>query len=149
MFFRILITAHNLLRWVVLLTAAWALLRAYWGWLGRRPYTPVDRQSGLFFSIFLDLQVMLGIILAILSPYVRLAFANFGNAMKDEALRFILIEHIPLMIVAAAIVHIVSNWSKRAIEDLDKHRRVALGFTLAVALIVFAIPWWRPLLRLG
>lgn len=149
MFFRIIITAHNLLRWVVLLIAAWALLRAYWGWLGRRPYTSADRQSGLFFSIFLDLQVTLGVILALLSPYVRLALANFGNAMKDDSVRFILIEHIPLMIVAVVIVHAAGGWSKKAAQDLDKHRRAALGFTLAVALIVFAIPWWRPLLPLG
>jgi hypothetical protein len=149
MFFRILITAHNLLRWVVLLAAVWALLRAYWGWIGRRPYTAGDRQSGLFFSVFLDLQVVLGIILAILSPYVRLAFTNFGNAMKDESLRLIVIEHIPLMLAAVVIVHIASSWSKKAAEDLTKHRRAALGFTLAVALVIFAIPWWRPLLRLG
>jgi hypothetical protein len=149
MFFRILITAHNLLRWVVLLAAVWALLRAYLGWLGRRPYTPMDKQSGIFFSIFLDLQVTLGIILAILSPYVRLAAANFGNALQDESLRFILVQHIPLMLIAVAIVHMVSSWSKKAVEDLDKHRRAALGFTLAVAIIIFAIPWWRPLLRLG
>ena len=149
MFFRILITAHNLLRWAVLLAAAWALLRAYLGWLGRRPYIPMDRQSGMFFSIFLDLQVTLGIILAILSPYMRLAVANFGNAMQDESLRFILVEHIPLMLIAAAMVHIFSSWSKKAVEDFDKHRRAAFGFTLAVAIIIFAIPWWRPLLRLG
>jgi hypothetical protein len=118
MFFRILITAHNLLRWVVLLAAIWALLRAYLGWLGRRPYTPMDKQSGIFFSIFLDLQVTLGIILAILSPYVRLAAANFGNALQDESLRFILVQHIPLMLIAVAIVHMVSSWSKKAVEDL-------------------------------
>ena len=149
MFFRILITAHNLMRWAVLLAAVWALLRAYWGWFGRRPYTPVDKQSDLFFSIFLDLQVTFGIILAVLSPYIRLAFANFANAMKDEGLRFIVIEHIPIMLAAVIVTHLASNWSKKASEDVLKHRRAALGFTLAIALIIFAIPWWRPLLRLG
>ncbi|MFN2147826.1 MAG: hypothetical protein ACK2T2_05495 [Anaerolineales bacterium] len=149
MVFRILITAHNLMRWAVLIAAAWALLRAYWGWLGRRLYTPVDKQSGLFFTIFLDLQVALGIILAVLSPYVQLAFANFGNAMKDAGLRFIVIEHIPIMLVAVVIGHLTSSWSKKAPEDAIKHRRAALGFTLVLALIIFAIPWWRPLLRLG
>jgi len=149
MFFRILITAHNLLRWGVLIAAAWAILRAYWGWFGRRAFNPVDRQSGLLFSIIFDLQVTLGIILAILSPLVRVSLANFGNAMRDASLRFIMIEHIPLMLLAVIIVHITSSWSKKAPDDAGKHRRAALGFTLALVMVVIAIPWWRPLLRIG
>jgi len=149
MFFRILLTAHNLLRWGVLIAAAWALLRAYWGWFGNRAYNPVDRQSGLLFSILFDLQVTLGIILAVLSPLVRVALANFGNAMKDASLRFIMVEHIPLMLLAVIIVHVTSSWSKKAPDDAGKHRRTALGFTLALVMVVIAIPWWRPLLRVG
>ena len=65
MFFQVLITAHNILRWLVLAAAAWALVRAYRGWLGQRTYTASDRQSGLIFSILYDLQVTLGILLAV------------------------------------------------------------------------------------
>ncbi|MDW8146680.1 MAG: hypothetical protein RMJ48_10345 [Roseiflexaceae bacterium] len=34
------LTLHNLMRWVTLVAAIWALYRAYRGWLGARPWTP-------------------------------------------------------------------------------------------------------------
>ena len=149
MFFQVLITAHNILRWLVLAAAAWALIRAYRGWLGQRTYTASDRQSGLVFSILYDLQVALGILLAITSPLVQAAFANLGNAMSVATLRFFVVEHIPLMLIAAAIIHVASARAKKAADDRMRFRWEALGFTLALLITILAIPWSRPLLRFG
>ena len=149
MFFQVLITAHNLLRWLVLATAVWALFRAYRGWQGQRSYTGSDRQSGLIFSILYDLQVTLGILLAISSPLVQVAFANLGNAMGVDTLRFIVAEHIPFALVAAGIIHVSISFAKKAGDDRTRFRWEALGFTLALLITILAIPWSRPLLRLG
>ncbi len=149
MFFQVLITAHSLLRWLVLAAAVWALFRAYRGWLGERPYTANDQQSGLIFSILYDLQITLGILLAISSPLVQVAFADLGNAMGVDTLRFIVAEHIPLMLVAAVVVHVSSSFAKKAADDRTRFRWEALGFTLALLITILAIPWSRPLLRLG
>jgi hypothetical protein len=149
MFFQVLITAHNLLRWLVLAAAAWALFSAYRGWLGKRTYTPSDRQPGLIFSILYDLQVTLGILLAITSPLVQVAFADLGKAMGVDTLRFIVAEHIPFMLIAAAIIHVASSRAKKAGDDQMRFRWEALGFTLAVLITIVAIPWSRPLLRFG
>ena len=64
MFYTIMLTLHNLWRWVVVLTVAWALLRAWSGWLGKRPWTKTDHQAGMFFTISLDVQLLGGLILA-------------------------------------------------------------------------------------
>jgi membrane protein DedA with SNARE-associated domain len=149
MFFQIIITAHNLLRWLVLGGAVWALFRAYRGWLGQRSYTAGDRQSGLVFSILYDLQVTLGIVLALTSPLVKVAFADLGNAMSVDTLRFIVAEHIPFMLVAAVVIHMTSSFAKKAEDDRKRFQWEALGYTLAVLLTVLAIPWSRPLLRFG
>ena len=38
----IVLSLHNLLRWVVLAAAIVAVLRALAGWLGRKPWTPAS-----------------------------------------------------------------------------------------------------------
>jgi uncharacterized membrane protein YozB (DUF420 family) len=144
--YTVFLDTHGLLRWVVLLAAAWALLRAYSGWFSSRPWRGADRWAGLFFSGALDLQVALGIALAFVSPLVQDALFGFGAAMQEPHLRFFLVEHIPLVLVALVLVHVRARIVRSAEDDREKHRRVALLYTLATLAILVAIPWWRPLL---
>jgi uncharacterized membrane protein YozB (DUF420 family) len=147
-FYSLLLFLHNLLRWAVLILALWALYRAYRGWLRQAAWEAADRKAGLFFTITLDTQLLLGLILYVVSPLTSSAFNDFGQAMQNPELRFFLVEHAPLMIAAVALAHIGSAAAKRDLPDLEKHRRAALWFSLALLAILIAIPWARPLLRL-
>jgi Na+-driven multidrug efflux pump len=145
--YQIVLAIHNILRWVVLILAVVALYRAYAGWIGKRDYTETDRKSGVFFSISIDIQLLVGIILYIfLSPITRTAFQDFGTAMTIPDIRFFAVEHILLMILAVILVHVGTVVSKRATSDESKHRRAAIWYSLTVLAIILAIPWWRPLL---
>jgi hypothetical protein len=138
---------HNLLRWVVLLLAILALARAYMGWFGKREWTGLDRRVGLFFSISLDVQLLLGLILYFaLSPLTQIAFRDFGAAMANPELRFFVLEHFFYMILAVVFVHVGAVLSRRAIEAVAKHRRAAIWFSLTVLALIIGMPWWRPLL---
>lgn len=147
MLFRILLTTHNIVRWLVILAALYTLARAYAGWFGKRSWSKADDQAGLIFSITFDIQFLIGLIVALLSPNVQVAVANLGNAMQVPELRFIIFEHIPFIVIAVAIIHIVGARADKLERPVTKHRLVALGYTLAIALTLFAIPWGRPLLR--
>ena len=145
--YQIVLAIHNILRWVVLILAVVALYRAYAGWIGKRDYTETDRKSGVFFSISIDIQLLVGIILYIfLSPITRTAFQDFGTAMTIPDIRFFAAEHILLMILAVIFVHVGTIVSKRATSDVSKHRRAAIWYSLTLLVIILAIPWWRPLL---
>jgi hypothetical protein len=147
MFYQILLYAHNYLRWIVLALALWALIRAYRGWLGGVPWTEVDRRSGLFFSIAYDIQLLNGLVLTFISPIVRSALSDFRFAMGVREFRSILVEHIPLMIVGVVLVHVTSSVVKKATEDVVKHKRAAIGYSVALLVTLLVVPWWRPLLR--
>lgn len=148
--FSVVLTVHNLVRWVVIILAVLALVRAYSGWLRRRPWTDQDRRVGVFFGASLDTQLLIGLILYFfLSPITRLALQNFGAAMANPILRFFSLEHLLYMLFAIILVHIGSVVSRRAKTDIDKHRWAAIFYSLAVIIILIAIPWSRPLLRLG
>lgn len=148
MVYTAVLVLHNLWRWVVVLAAAWALLRAWSGWLGKRPWTKADRQAGAFFGISLDLQFLLGLILAIISPILRAAYGNLGALAMQDPFRFFLVEHMPVMIVAIVLAHVGSAMARKGADDAAKHRRAAIWFTLAALAIVIATPWFRPLFRI-
>jgi uncharacterized membrane protein YozB (DUF420 family) len=146
--YQVFLALHNLVRWIVLILAVVALVRAYLGWFGNRGWTEQDRRVGVFFSSALDTQLLLGLVLYIfLSPLTTQIFRNFGTAMSDPSVRFFGLEHLFYMLAAVALVHIGTVFSRRAEQQSVKHRNAAIFFSLAVLLILIAIPWSRPLIR--
>lgn len=144
----LLLTIHNWVRWLVVLFGLYAVVRAYVGLFGRRAWTPADKTAGTLFSVSIDVQFLVGLVLTFLSPIVAAAMANMQAAMQSEELRRILVEHIPLMLLAVVFVHIGTLGARRAGDDRGRFRRSALWFTLTALVLLVAIPWWRPLLRL-
>ena len=135
------LTAHSILRWVVLFAALLAVGLAIAGWRGG-PWRPIDRLAGKIFVGSLDLQVLIGLVLYVgLSPVVSAAFSNIGEAMRDRMLRFFLVEHFTGMIVAAAIAHVASVRIKKAADDRQRHRTAAVLFGLSLLVMLLSIPW--------
>ncbi len=143
---------HSIMRWFVILAAILALVRAWNGWISKKEWTAADDRSGLLFSIGMDVQVLLGLLLYFfLSPAVRTAFSDFGAAMANNGLRYWAVEHITIMIVALAILHIGRARSKKAQTPAAKHKTAAVFYTISSVLILAGIPWpfftyGRPLL---
>jgi len=79
------------------------------------------------------------------SPLTKAAFANFGAAMKNADLRFYAVEHILMMLIALVVVHIGRSKSKKAKTPVQKHRISAIFYSVALILIIIAIPWNRDL----
>jgi hypothetical protein len=133
---------HNLVRWAVLIFGLFAAGRALIGWFGRRGWLPVDDRLGLFFTMSLDIQALLGLILYfVLSPITTENFSRFGDAMSSANIRFYLIEHLLLMIVALVLAHIGRNRAKKAPNPIARHRASAIFYTIAIILVIVAIPW--------
>ncbi len=149
-----LLTLHNIARWLVIIFAVLALVRAFSGWFGKKEWTARDDRAGLLFTMILDIQILLGIILYIFpGTYTRIALANFSAAMGDGATRFFVMEHLAIMVIAAIVAHVGRSMAKRVDASVVRHRRTAIWFVVSVLLILAAIPWpffehGRPLLRL-
>jgi hypothetical protein len=149
-----LLSLHNIFRWLVLVFGVLALVRAYAGWLGKKSWLPADNRVGLIFTIVLDIQFLLGLILYVFpGTFTMLAFSDPSSAMQNPVVRFFAVEHFSIMLIAIILAHVGRSASRRAVQALSKHRRAALWFTAAIILILAAIPWpfmentGRPLLR--
>ncbi len=145
--YSIVLGLHNITRWIVLIVGIVAVVRAFLGWFGKKPWVDLDDKLGLYFTISLDVQLLLGLLLyVVLSPITTAAFSNFGAAMADPTTRYWLVEHILTMIIAVILGHVGRSLSKKATVDVAKHQRAAIFFGLAIVAILAAIPWFRPLL---
>ena len=146
----IVLSLHNLVRWVVVILAVAATVRAFIGWFGKKEWTALDNRLGVLFSSSVDVQLLLGLLLYFfLSPITGAALKNFGAAMSNPELRFFAVEHVIVMFAAVILAHVGRTLSKKAAEAASKHRLAAIFFGLAILAIAFAIPWSRPLIRLG
>jgi hypothetical protein len=146
--YEFILAVHNILRWIVLILLVIALVRAFWGWFGKREWTPTDGKVGMFYSVSLDIQLLLGLILYfVLSPITRIAFSDFGAVMGNSDLRFFVLEHLLMMVLAVIFAHVGVATAKRVDDSQIKFRRTAIWFSLSLIVILVGMPWFRPLLR--
>lgn len=136
---------HNLTRWVVLAGGLWAIVLAYRGLIRRDSWSLRDTYAGLTFTASLHLQLVLGLLLYLVSPFMQALLQNIGEAMRDSRARFFLIEHMTIMVLAIIAAQLGYSLAKRAESDRAKFKRAAIGYSIAGVLIVIGIPWWRPL----
>src|SRR5512135_741827 len=131
----VILQIHQYLSWLVLLTLAFALLRAFRGILFKKQWFTADRRAGLFLTIAIDLQVLAGILLyGWFSPVTKGVFTDFASVMAVPSGRFYSVEHISLMLAALIAVHIGRSRARKAPFASRKHRPSAVWYTLAVIL---------------
>lgn len=150
-----LLLTHSWVRWAVLILLVTVVIRA---WRGRRArnavWRPLDERLHLALVAVADLQLLLGLWLYAISPFARAFLADPIGEQKNRLLRFFGEEHIVMMLIAIAFVHVGRARSRRVPDVTKRHRRV-FAWTLAALIFVLAsIPWpyfpvERPLFRFG
>ncbi len=135
------LTLHSWLRWVVIAAGLVAFIRAAAGASGRKPWRPSDDRAGFWFTMTLDVQLLLGLLLYVfLSPLTSQALHDFGAAMKAPGLRFWAVEHAFGMLIGVALAHVGRARARKA-DSLRRHKVAAIFFGLALVVILASIPW--------
>lgn len=138
-----MLNLHNYLRWAVLIIGLIAIVLAWAGVSSRGRWTPQQVNLGRWFSSAFDLQVLVGLLLYVwLSPVTSSAFSDMGAAMKNSDVRFYLVEHSLVMILAAVLVHVGAARARKN----DSPLQAAIFYTLAFVAVLAIIPWDRALL---
>ena len=153
MAYQILLSLHNLTRWLVLGVMLWALFVIGRDLIRRALWTEADKRAGLVFTSVLGLQLLLGLAVYFVGPYSALAAEGMEAITASRVARFFALEHPVQMILAVVVAQVGYSVSKRASTDRKKFLWAAVGYGLAALLILGSIPWpgleyGRPLFRL-
>src|SRR5471030_2632831 len=93
---------HSGFRYIVFVLVLLAIIQSLLGWINKKPYTALNRKINLFALISAHTQLLIGIVLYFLSPYVQ-----FNNTtMKDATTRYFTVEHWVMMLIAIALITI-------------------------------------------
>jgi hypothetical protein len=126
---------HSGFRYIVFVLVLLAIIQSLLGWINKKPYTALNRKINLFALISAHTQLLIGIVLYFLSPYVQ-----FNNTtMKDATTRYFTVEHWVMMLIAIALITIGYSKSKKLVLPERKHKIIATYYIIAFLVIVGAI----------
>lgn len=132
---------HNSMRWLVLASLLLAIFRAYKGYFLKSKYSGFDNAVRHWTATIAHLQLMLGMILYFQSPIIKYFLSDLGRGMQDRNLQFFGLVHSSLMLASIVIITIGSALAKRKDKDHLKFKTMMIWFTIALVIILFAIPW--------
>lgn len=141
--YEILRSAHSGLRWLVLLALILAIVNSLGKTKGGVTFSGKDKKKALFALIFTHIQFLIGLVLYFISPKVIFNSAS----IKDDVLRFFLVEHVSLMVLAIVLITIGYSKAKRIAMDGKKFKTILIYYTIGLILILASIPW--PFRNLG
>jgi hypothetical protein len=126
-----LVQLHSFWRWAVLIAAVVALVGALGGWLGGLPPAVAARRAGSFYTIALDIQFVLGLIL-----WLNLFFSGEWSVTPA----FYRFEHPSIMLLAVIVAHAGTAMARRAKEPRAAARLVTFTTLASLVLVVVGIP---------
>ena len=125
----LLVTVHSLFRWVVLLTALFAIAVALMSASGNRRWGMLGDRSSLFFTIAMDVQFLIGL----------LVWVTEQRWQGDVGLGWL---HPIAMLAAVALAHVGRARADvgRNATSTDKGRQAAIFFAASLLVVLIAIP---------
>ena len=135
--YNLLVHLHSVNRWIVLGLIILSIAKAFSGWFEKKDFLPADKKVSLFALIFTHIQLILGLGLFFISPYVSFE----EGAVKDAILRFYTMEHFSFMIIAIVLITLGYALSKRAKADITKFKRIAVFYLIGLLIMLSGIPW--------
>ena len=126
--------AHSGFRWLVIIFLVIAIIKSFIGWFGKKEYDKSDNLIALILLSVTHLQLIFGVIMYFVSPKI----VGMGEAMKDATLRFWVVEHASIMLIAIVAITLGRVLSKKAATSELKFKKGAIFYTIAFVFILWA-----------
>lgn len=139
-----LIHLHSTLRWILLLLIVATIVNALIKTSKKADFKEGDRKLGLFALIATHLQLIVGLVLYFVSPKGASAIGEvgMGEIMKTAELRYFVVEHLSIMIIAIALITVGYSKAKRATESGARFKAQYLFYGIGLILMLSRIPSW-------
>lgn len=137
--YKLLIVLHSYVRWFVLLGMVISVCKSLVGYRSGKAFTKSDNALRHWTATTAHIQLMIGMILYFQSPVIKYFMQDKSSAGGDYS--FFGVIHSSLMLVAVVIVTIGSAMAKRKETDKQKFKTMLAWYSLALLIILVAIPW--------
>ena len=136
-----LLGLHSLLRWLLIVFLIINIIRV--NVEAGEEFDASDRKWSLRLLITAHINLVIGIYLYFTDRLPKVFSEHFtmGDVMKIRSLRFWIIEHPTMMILAITLITISHVKSKKTGNALKKHRMMSWLYILALLVIIAGIPW--------
>ena len=133
--YKFFLELHSGFRYIVLVLLLLAIIMAWAGWLGKKSFSEGQRKLNLFTLISVHTQLLIGLVLYFLSPFVQFN----SQTMKDDTTRYWTVEHLTAMIIAIVLITVGHSKSKKAALPEGKNKAIAVFYTLALVIVIVTI----------
>ncbi len=143
MFDTVLLSLHNLLRWVILLALLYAIIFSWKALSTKSAFTGGNRKAALILLISSHLTLLIGL--------YQWLFGRFGLIstslppgtvlMKDKFYRFYWVEHPFGMVLAIALITIGYSTVKKGTLTAGLGKKAFWLFLIALLVLLATIPW--------
>lgn len=137
--FQTLLFFHSVFRWLVLASLVVILFRSVQGYWLKLVFTKSDNTFRHLTATVAHIQLMLGILIYTQSPIVRYFFAHPIDGFNDAV--FFGLIHIGGMLLSITVLTVGSAKAKRRPTDRAKFKTMLIWFSVALLLLLIAIPW--------
>jgi hypothetical protein len=130
-----LLYIHSFIRYIVLVLLVIVIVTSLLGWLNRKSFTKADDKFSLFLLIGTHTQLLIGLLLYFVSPFVQFN----SSTMKVADTRYWTVEHISMMLIAVTLITVARITHKKISSDEGKFKRLFYLNTIALMVIIGAI----------
>lgn len=139
-FYALLLLIHSWNRWLAVLALLATTGLAWYGWLSNKPYAKRDAILRGATVGLNHLQIIIGFVLYFQSPLVAYLRSDRHGSLQVPEVAFFGVIHISVMVIAALVLTVGGAIARRGETDAKKFRTVVIFFTIAIVLILLAMP---------
>ena len=123
-----LLIIHSYWRWLVLISLFFISLKSFVEHRKNTNYSNTDSLIRKLTVSIVHIQLILGLLLYVVSPFVNLFFKDIGVGLQLREARFFSIEHSLMMLISIALITIGSVKVKRRKTNSRKHKTTYVWF---------------------
>ncbi len=139
--YQTLLLLHSIFRWLVLGSLLYSIYLAYSGYKHKTVFSEKVNALRHWTATIAHIQLVLGMILYFTSPVTGYFFAHFKEAVQDPDSLFFGMLHSSMMLGAVVVLTVGSALTRRRVSDQEKYRTMLYWFSIALLLMLVAIPW--------
>ncbi|QEC52017.1 hypothetical protein EDD80_11180 [Anseongella ginsenosidimutans] len=132
---------HSYWAYLAFLLLLVAIINSLLGLTGRKEFKPKDRKIAVFALAAVHIQALIGLVLYVLSPYLRLMAGDPSAAMGVASTRLLALEHPLINIIAVILITVGFSRHKKLAASPAKFKSIAIFYLIGLVLIISRIPW--------